>query len=68
MDGLNQNLKCFEEFSNQFKDDNFHSLIDIGICELHIVHDRFSRGELKSSWNLKYLKYLPFTTQFSCLH
>ena len=53
MDGPNINLNFFEVFSHQFKEDKFHSLIDIGSCGLHIVHGSFSRGELNSSWNLK---------------
>lgn len=54
MDGPNVNLNFFEEFSIQ--KDNFYSFIDIGSFVLHIVvHGSFSRGELKSSWNLKKL-------------
>ena len=53
MDEPNVNLKFFKEFAASFKEDNFHSLVDIGSCSLHIVHGAFKTGAEKSEWGLK---------------
>ena len=55
MDGPNVNLKFFQEFSAKFKVENYHSLVDIGSCSLHIVHGAFRTGAEKSEWSLKKL-------------
>ena len=44
MDGLNLNLKFFKEFSAIFNSNCLRSLIDMGTCNLHVVH-----GSLKTS-------------------
>ena len=53
MVGPNVNLKFFKEFAVEFKEDSFHSLVDIGSCCLHIVHGAFKTGAEKSEWGLK---------------
>jgi len=55
MDGPNVNLKFFREFSSQFKENNNHSLVDIGSCCLHVINGSFARGAEKSEWSLKKL-------------
>ena len=69
MDGPNVSLNFFEEFSHQFQEYNFHSLIDIGSFRLHIFHGSFLRGELKSSLNLmKLLKGVDHLLHNSSVH
>ena len=53
MDEPNVNLKFFKEFAADFKEDNFHSLVDIGSCSLHIDHGALKTGAEKSEWGLK---------------
>ena len=53
MDGPNVNIKFHQEFSAHFKESNFHSLIDIGSCSLHIIHRSFTTGAEKSGWKLQ---------------
>ena len=55
IDGLSVNLKFYQEFSTPFKENNSHSLLDIGSCSLHIVHRSFTTGAEKSGWKLKNL-------------
>ena len=44
MDGPNVNLKFYREFVQKRKDENFHLLIDIGSCGLHVIHKRLGTG------------------------
>ena len=53
MNTPNTNLKFFNEYSNKFAETLLHSLINIGICNLHIVHGSFQTGESASRWGLK---------------
>ena len=53
MDGPKVNLNFFKTFAADFKEDNFHSLIDIGSCSLHIVHGAFKTSAEKCEWDLK---------------
>ena len=48
-------MKFYQEFSTRFKENNYHSLLDIGSCSLHIVHRSFTAGAEKSGWKLKNL-------------
>ena len=41
MDGPNVNMKFFEGFLQHLKERSFDSLINIGSCGLHIVHEAF---------------------------
>ena len=43
MDGPSINLKFYQELSTRFKENNSHSLLDIGSCSLHIVDRSFTR-------------------------
>lgn len=53
MDGPNVNLKFFKEFLSHHKSNCHHSLIDIGSCNLHIIHGSLVTGEKESGWGLK---------------
>ena len=53
MDGANVNKKFYEDFSRKFGDENYHRLIDIGSCSLHIVHGALRAGVEQSQWELK---------------
>ena len=53
MDTPNTNLMFFNEYSNKFAETLLHSLINSGICNLHIVHGSFQTGESASGWGLK---------------
>ena len=53
MNGPTVNLKFFKEFAANFKDGNFHSLVDIGSYSLHVVHGAFKTGAEKLEWGLK---------------
>ena len=44
IDGSNVNLKFYREFVQKRKDENFHLLIDIGSCGLHVIHKRLGTG------------------------
>ena len=66
MDGPNVNLKYFKEFAADFKEDNFHSLVDIGSCSLHIVHGAFKTGAEKLEWSLT--KFLKLLIPYSMTH
>ena len=55
MDGTSINLKFYQEFSTCFKENNSHSLLDIGSCSLHVVHKSFTAGVEKSGWKWKNL-------------
>ena len=53
MDGPNTNLKFFNEYSNKFAETALHFLINVGTCNLHIVHGSLQTGESASGWGLK---------------
>ena len=53
MDGPNVNLKFYQEFVQKRKDENYHSLIDIGSCGLHVIHGSLGTGVDDSQWALK---------------
>ena len=42
----------YKELVKSLKSENFHSMIDIGLCNLHIVSGSFKTGGEKSSWNI----------------
>ena len=52
MDGPRVNHKFYKELVKSRKLENFHSMIDIGSCNLHIVSGSFKTGAEKSSWNI----------------
>ena len=53
MDGPKVNLKFYSVFTEKCLDGIFHSLIDIGVCSLHVIHGAFKTGAEKSGWKLK---------------
>ena len=53
IDGPNVNIKFYQEFSVHAKESNFHSLIDIDSCSLHIIHRSFTTGAENSGWKLQ---------------
>ena len=53
MDGPSVNWKFLEKLTNERKDKDFHQLIDIGSCGLHIIHGAFKNGAETSELNLK---------------
>ena len=55
MGGPNFNLKIYREFVQKCKDENYHSLIDIGSCGLHVIHGSLGTGVDDSQWGLKKL-------------
>ena len=61
MDGPNVNKKFYEDFSRKFGDENYHKLIGIGSCSLHIVHGAFRAGAEQSEWELKKFLKEAFT-------
>lgn len=52
MDGPNTNLKLLSEVQNERQKNKLSSLIDIGSCNLHLIHGAFKTGSEKSSWDL----------------
>ena len=53
MDGPNVNLKFFKEFSANFNSNCSRSLIDMGTCNLHVVHGSLKTDKVASGWGLK---------------
>ena len=53
MDGPSVNLKFYDVFKDTCQDGILHSLIDIGVCSLHVIHDAFRTGAKASGWKLK---------------
>ena len=52
LDGLNTNLKLLSEVQNECQKNKLSSLIDVGSCNLHLIHGAFKADSEKSSWNL----------------
>ena len=52
MDGPNTNLKLLSEVQNERRKNKLSSLIDIGSCNLYLIHGAFKTGSGKSSWEL----------------
>ena len=52
MDGPNVNLKFLCEMNKLRQNDELPSLIDIGSCNLHVIHGAFKSGSESSGWNL----------------
>ena len=50
---MDVNIKLHQEFSAHFSESDFHSLIDISSCSLHISHRIFTTGAEKSGWKLQ---------------
>ena len=52
MDGPNSNLKFLSEMKKLRLEDELASLIDIGSCNIHVIHGAFKTGSESSGWNL----------------
>ena len=52
MDGPNVNWKFFRDLKNKVNDDYGTSLINIGSCGLHVVHNSFKRGINATGWQV----------------
>ena len=52
MDGPNSNLKFLSEMKKLRTEDELASLIDIGSCNLHVIHGAFKTGSESTGWNL----------------
>ena len=50
---VRMSTRNFMTTSQKFGDENYHKLIDIGSCSLHIVHSAFRAGAEQSGWELK---------------
>ena len=61
MNGPNVNLKFFEEFSANFNSNFSCSLIDMGTCNLHVVHGSVKAGKVALGWGLKKIMKAKYT-------
>ena len=52
MDGPSVNLKFLQSLCNLRESEGLPGLIDIGVCQLHIMHGAFQTGADKSTWNI----------------
>ena len=52
MDSPNSNLKFLSEMKKLRTEDELASLIDIGSCNFHVIHEAFKTGSESSGWNL----------------
>ena len=53
MDGPSINLKMLQKINEECKANEFHHLISIGSCGLHIVHGAFRTGAEATDWSTK---------------
>lgn len=66
MDGPHVNWKVFREVSDTVQERSGHSLLNIGSCGLHVVHNSFKSGIKASGWDLEnFLKSLFYLFQDS---
>ena len=52
MDDPNLNLKFLDQFINQLEIQSEKSLLDMGSCDLHVVHGAFQNGHKNTKWNV----------------
>ena len=48
-------VKVYNEFIKKQRGEWHHQLIDMGSCNLHIIHGALHTGEIKSGWDLKHI-------------
>ena len=53
MDGLSVNIKFYTELVEMRDKVQLPSLIDIGICSLHVIHGAFKTGIESTNWEMK---------------
>ena len=58
---VRMSTRNFMTTSQKFGDENYHKLIDIGSCSLHIVHGAFRAGAEQSECELKKFLKEAFT-------
>ena len=61
MDGPNSKLKFLSEMKKLRIEDELAFLIDIGSCNLHVIHGSFKTGSESSVWNLHKILEGAFT-------
>lgn len=52
MDGPAVNLSFYRQFTEDFKENYGRSLLDTGICSLHVVSGALQHGHKKAGWNV----------------
>ena len=52
MDGPNVNLKVLDLLQKEINLQRSSSIIDVGTCGLHTVHNAFERGYQAANWNV----------------
>ena len=52
MDGPSVNLKFLQSLCNLRESEGLSGLIDIGVCQLYVMHGVFQTGAVKSTWNI----------------
>lgn len=55
MDGPNVNWKFFHLISDKLKNDFDTSILNVGSCGLHVMHNSFRTGARASGWNIESL-------------
>ena len=55
MDRPNVNVEFYRKFAQERKDENYHSLMDIGSCGLHVISKNLGTGVDDSQWGIKRL-------------
>ncbi len=66
MDGPNVNWKVFEILQNQVQNDAGKSLINIGSCGLHILHNAFRNGCKSTGWEVEHGLYSLYCLFHEC--
>ena len=61
MDGPNVNWSFYGKLMAEVHDDRNHSLIDIGSCGLHVVHNAFKAGFEATGWDVKSFLWALYT-------
>ena len=52
MDGPNTNWKVFDSLQKHREELEYSSLLNLGSCELHVVHGAFKTGLQESGWDI----------------
>ena len=52
MDGPNVNWKFLELYNNEFSESHQKTLLNLGSCELHVLHESLQTGHSAAKWNV----------------
>ena len=52
IDGPNTNWKVFDSLQKYREELKYSSLLNLGSCGLHMVHEAFNIGAQESCWNI----------------